>query len=138
MKISGKFFLNALNDYFNRPEFSVDVVIYLFLPLIIFSIILYFYSNPQKSNKDPFEDIPDDEMNLLKQISSQKGLSSFDRDFLIMQALNYFVKPAKILLDQQTFEQIEAKLESKAKKAGISPEEDENVKNMKNLKRKLF
>ena len=138
MKISGKFFLNALNDYFNRPEFSVDVVIYLFLPLIIFSIVLYFYSNPQKSNKDPFEEIPDDEMNLLKQISAQKGLNSFDRDFLIMQALNYFVKPAKILLDQQTFEQIEAKLESKAKKAGITPDEDENVKNMKKLKQKLF
>ncbi len=138
MKISGKLFLTALNDYFNKPDFSVDVILYLFLPVIVFSIILYFYSNPRQSNKDPFEEIPSDEMELLKQISAQKGLNSFDRDFLIMQALNYYIKPAKILLDQQTFEQIEAKLENKAKKEGITPESDENVKNMRNLKRKLF
>ena len=77
-------------------------------------------------------------MELLKQISAQKGLSSFDRDFLIMQALNYYIKPAKILLDKQTFEQIENKLMNKAKKEGISPDDDENVKNMRNLKKKLF
>ena len=138
MKMSGKLFLNTLNEYFSRPEFSVDVIIYLFLPLIFFSIILYFYSNPRQSNKDPFDDIPSDEMELLKQISAQKGLSSFDRDFLIMQALNYYIKPTRILLDKQTFEQIENKLEIKAKKEGISPNEDENVKNMRNLKQKLF
>lgn len=136
--MSGKLFLNTLNEYFNRPEFSVDVVLYLFLPFIFFTIVLYFYSNPRQSNKDPFEDIPSDEMELLKQISAQKGLSSFDRDFLIMQALNYSIKPAKILLDKPTFEQIENKLVSKAKKEGISPDDDENVKSMRTLKRKLF
>ena len=138
MKISGKLFLNSLSEYFSRPEFSVDVIIYLFLPFIIFSIVLYFYSNLRQSNKDPFEDIPSDEMELLKEISAQKGLSAFDRDFLIMQALNYFVKPTKILLDKQTFEQIENKLASKVKKEGFSPDDDENVKNMRNLKQKLF
>ena len=136
--MSGKLFLYTLNEYFNRPEFSVDVVLYLFLPFIFFTIVLYFYSNPRQSNKDPFEDIPSDEMELLKQISAQKGLSSFDRDFLIMQALNYSIKPAKILLDKPTFEQIENKLVSKAKKEGISPDDDENVKSMRTLKRKLF
>ncbi len=138
MKISGKLFLISLNEYFNRPEFSVDVVIYLFLPFILFTIILYFYSNPRQSNKDPFEEIPSDEMELLKQISAQKGLSAFDRDFLIMQALNYYIKPAKILLDKQIFEQIENKLVIKAQKEGLSPDKDENVKNMRNLKKKLF
>lgn len=138
MRISGRLFLSSLNEYFNRPEFSVDIIIYLFLPVVFFSIVLYFYSNPRQSNKDPFEDIPSDEMELLKQISAQKGLSSFDRDFLIMQALNYYIKPAKILLDKSTFEQIENKLMNKAKKEGISPDDDENVKSMRNLKKKLF
>ena len=138
MKFNSRVLLNALSDYFSRPDFSVDVMLYLFVPVIVFSIILYFYSNPKESNKDPFDEIPPEEMEMLKQISAQKGLSSFDRDFLIMQALNYYIKPVKILLDQHTFEQIESKLESKAKKQGISPDNDENLKNMRNLKRKLF
>ena len=138
MRLSGKLFLYALNEYFNKPDFGVDVILLPFIIAFVFLIILYFYINPGKSNKDPFDEIPTDEMELLKQISAQKGLSSFDRDFLIMQALNYYIKPAKILLDQNTFEQILIKLENKAKKSGISPESDENVKSMKALKNKLF
>ena len=138
MKISGKLFLNVLNDYFNRPDFGVDLILIPFIIAFIFLIILYIYINPRKSNKDPFDEIPSEEMELLKQISAQKGLSTFDRDFLIMQALNYYIKPAKILLDKNTFEQILLKLENKAKKSGISPESDENVKSMKALRNKLF
>lgn len=137
MKISGKEFLSAISQYFNQPDYGSSFY-WLFISAILFLIILYLYMNKGQTYKDPFEDIPEKDMELLKQISAQKGLSSFDRDFLIMQALTYYIKPAKILLDIETFEKIEKKLEDKNKKTGVSTDSDENIRNMKRLKAKLF
>ena len=137
MKLSGKEFLNAINQYFNQPDYSTSFY-WLFISAIIFLVFLYFYMNKGQANKDPFEDIPEKDMELLIQISAQKGLSSFDRDFLIMQALTYYIKPSKVLLDKETFEMIEKKLEKNSRQKGEIPDSDENLKNMKRLKTKLF
>lgn len=138
MKISGQEFLTAISEYFNRPDFSfTNIVLLFFLPLLIY-IIWVVASNSRNTQKNPFDDIPPDEMELLAQISAQKGISSFDRDFLIMLALNYYIKPTKILLDKDTFERVLKKLEESAKKAGVQPESDEQVKNLYRLKEKLF
>ena len=137
MKLTGKGFLSALSIYFGQEDY--DLYIYLFLILLIMAGLgfTYFYYR-NKANYNPFDDIPSDEMELLKQISSQKGLSSFDRDFLIMQALNFNVKPSKILLDTGTFDSIEKKIEINVKRSGGLPDHDENFKNMKRLKSRLF
>ena len=138
MKISGQEFLAALSEYFNRPDFSIThILLLLLLPLFLY-IVWVIASNSRNTKKNPFDDIPANEMDLVVQISAQKGISSFDRDFLIMQALNFYIKPTKILLDRDTFERILRKLEDNAKKAGIQPESDELVKNMIRLKEKLF
>ena len=138
MKISRQEFLAALSEYFNRPDFSfTNIVLLFFLPLLLY-IIWVIASSSRNTKKNPFDDIPPDEMELLAQISAQKGISSFDRDFLIMQALNYYIKPTKILLDRGTFERVLKKIEENAKKAGIQPESDDLVKNMNRLKEKLF
>ena len=137
MKISGKDFLSAINQYFNQPDYDTSCY-WLFFSAILFLVILYFYMNRGQAYRDPFEDIPEKDMELLKQISAQKGLSSFDRDFLIMQALTFYIKPAKILLDRETFEKVEKKMEDKNKKTGEPIDSDENIRNMKRLKAKLF
>ncbi len=138
MKISGQEFLAALSEYFNRPDFSfTNIALLFFLPLLIY-IVWVIASNSRNEKKNPFDDIPENEMSLIVQISAQKGLSSFDRDFLIMQALNFYIKPTKILLDRETFERVLKKLEDNAKKTGMQPESDEIVKNMFRLKEKLF
>ncbi len=138
MKISGKTFLHALTNYFNQQDTNLNTYFLIFSIIIIILGLIYFYSRNKALNKDPFEDIPEKDMEILKQISAQKGLSSFDRDFLIMQALNYYVKPTNIILDKVTFENIEKKLEIKLKKEGLAPDSDENLKNMRRLKSKLF
>lgn len=137
MKISGKEFLNTINQYFNQADYDTSFY-WLFFSAILFLVILYFYINRGQAYKDPFEDIPEKDMELLKQISAQKGLSSFDRDFLIMQALTFYIKPAKILLDRETFEKVEKKMEDNNKKTGEPIDSDENIRNMKRLKAKLF
>lgn len=138
MRLTGQQFLRALDTYFSRPDILSTNFWLLLIPLIIFAIWLYIYLNPTKSNINPFDEIPEDEMNMIKQISAQKGISSFDRDFLIMQALNFNIKPINVLLDIPTYEKLEEKLEIKAKKEGISPDSDENYKNVKKLKYKIF
>ena len=138
MKISGKTFLHAITNYFNQQDTNLNIYFLIFSIIIIILGLIYLYSRNKTLNKDPFEDIPEKDMEILKQISAQKGLSSFDRDFLIMQALNYYVKPTNILLDKVTFENIEKKLEFKLKKDGLTPDSDENLKNMRRLKSKLF
>lgn len=137
MKISGKEFLNTINQYFNQADYDTSFY-WLFFSAILFLVILYIYINRGQAYKDPFEDIPEKDMELLKQISAQKGLSSFDRDFLIMQALTFYIKPAKILLDRETFEKVEKKMEDNNKKTGEPIGSDENIRNMKRLKAKLF
>ncbi len=138
MKISGREFLSALSEYFSRQDFNNEIVLALIiLPVFIISLWLLLYRKPSKSTKDSFDEIPEKEMELLKQISAQKGLSSFDRDFLIMLALDYNINPSKILLDYKTYEQIEKIMYEKAKKEG-SENYDENLKNLKKIKYKLF
>lgn len=140
MKITtARDFLNAMSAYFSSGQWDwSDTAWALLLPGFIFMLWLFLYSNPDKSEKDPFSEIPEKDMETIKQIASQKGLSSFDRDFLIMQALNIYVKPVSVLLDQSTFERLQRVLEDRAKKAGNTPEADSNVQNLIKLKSKLF
>lgn len=138
MKLTGRAFLNAINEYFSQEDYGTETTLILLLPGFIFMLWLFLYSKLDKAGKDPFDDIPAKDMELIKQVASQKGLSSFDRDFLITQALNMYVKPISILLDKNTFERCERILENKATKSGNSPDSDENVKTIKQLKGKLF
>ena len=138
MKLSGKEFLHVLTKYFSQQDTNFNTYCLIFSIIIIILGLIYLYSRNRTLNKDPFEDIPEKDMEILKQISAQKGLSSFDRDFLIMQALNFYVKPTNNILDKMTFENIEKKLENKIKKSGLTPDSDENLKNLRRLKTKLF
>lgn len=138
MKLTGKAFLSAIDEYFSHGDLGIETTLILLLPGLIFMLWLFLYSKPDKAGQDPFDDIPDKDMELIKQVASQKGLSSFDRDFLITQALSMYVKPISILLDKNTFERCEKILADKAVKAGNSPDSDENVKAIKQLKSKLF
>ena len=140
MKITtARDFLNAMSDYFNNPPWTqTDTVLALLLPAFIFMLWLFLYSKPDGSDKDPFSDIPEKDMDTIKQIAAQRGLSSFDRDFLVMQALSIYVKPVTVLLDQNTFERLQKVLEDRARKAGDSPETNSNVQNLIKIKNKLF
>ncbi len=138
MKLNGIQFLNVLNDYFSKPDIIQNGFWLLLIPALLFLIWLYIYYNPRQSNKNPFDDIPENELDVLKQISAQKGLSSFDRDFLIMQALLYKVKPSNMLLDITTFESVATKIEDKIKKEDSYSDSDENLKNLRRLRKKLF
>lgn len=140
MPITGRQFLTAISDYFSRPELSTtDIVGLLLLPGFIFMLWLFIYRKPDDySNKDSFEDISEKDMGLITNISSQKGLGNFDRDFLIQLALEFNIKPVKLLLDQSAFERVEKILTEKAKKSGVIPDSDSRIKNLNKLKAKLF
>lgn len=127
--------VNTISDYFNNPPWTqTDTVFALLLPGFIFMLWLFMYSNPEGSNKDPFSDISEKDMNTIKQIASQKGLSEFDRDFLVMQALSIYVKPVTVLLDLKTFERLQKVLETRSQKDGNTS----NLQNLQRIKSKLF
>lgn len=134
---TAKELFNVISDYFSSQTLSATDLL-LILPGLLFLLGLLLYTSPEKSDKDLFAEIPKNEMETIKQIAAQKGLSSFDRDFLIIQALRIYAKPLSILLDPKTFNRLQLVIEDKAIKSGKPLEEDENLKTIKRIKSKLF
>ena len=140
---NGKDVFRTISDYFSQPGNSegntlIAILIIILILVIAWAIIQNLQKKKKRKAKDIFDEIPEQDMELLKQISAQKGISSFDRDFLIMQALDYNVKPVKILLDIDTFEKVEKILEEKSKKDNVSGNLESSLKNLRLLKNKLF
>ena len=77
MKLSGHEFLNILNSYFSRQDFGGYTFWLLLIPFVFFLIWLIIYFNPFKSNRNPFDDIPDEEMEMIKNWGNQE-----DKEFI--------------------------------------------------------
>lgn len=131
--------LSTISNYFNNESFTyADITFLLILPGIILLFWLFNYTKPANREKGTFSDISDSDMKIIKQIASQKGLSSFDRDFLIIEALGIYVEPLSVLLDHKCFNRLYSVLEDRIKKSGADISKDEKLRTMNKLRRKLF
>ncbi|HNX77067.1 MAG TPA: hypothetical protein PLM07_19045 [Candidatus Rifleibacterium sp.] len=139
MKITGREFLQALDEFFSKSNSSTEIFLLLILPALLISIGLLLYDvKKKKAQNDPFFNMSKTDFEVLEHIRLQKGLEEFDRDFLINIAFTYSIKPTRMLLDQATFERIEEMMTEKLKKIGANPAENKSLEYLKSVKSKLF
>ncbi len=139
MKITGREFLQALDEFFSKSNSTTEIFLLLILPALLISIGLLLYDvKKKKAANDPFFNMSKTDFDVLEHIRLQKGLEEFDRDFLINIAFTYSIKPTRMLLDQSTFERIEDMMTEKLKKIGANPAENKSLEYLKNVKSKLF
>ncbi|MDD3148091.1 MAG: hypothetical protein PHD82_12355 [Candidatus Riflebacteria bacterium] len=139
MKISGREFLQAINEFFSNSDPATETFLILILPGVLLSIFLVFYNNHKnKASKDPFFNVSRTDFEVIEHIRLQKGLEEFDRDFLMNIAFTYSVKPTRMLLDQATFERIEQMMQEKLKRIGANPAENKTLEFLLRIKKKLF
>lgn len=150
MKITGNQFLGILKDYFSGGHTtSADIFWYLLLPGIIFTVILLIYTlwpggdngNNFRSGDEDEEDLHEEKESdfvLIDSIRLQKGLESFDRDFLVNICSENKADVVKVMLDKSALESLENKLWDKAVFQGLEPEKQRSVQYLRKLKKRLF
>lgn len=138
MKISGREFLQTLNNFFNKTDPQTETFLLLILPALIFTLVLITYKGKAAKNSDPYSSLSKKDLETIEHIRLQKGLEEFDRDFIINIAFEFSLKPTRLLLDQSAFAIIEERLTDKLKKNGENPTQNKSLNYLKTIRKKLF
>lgn len=144
MKLSGRQIIEIIRNHFYHGDASLgasDLFWLLLFPGILMIIFLFFYSRAGKdpnSKSDEFMSLKEDDYDLFDSIRLQKGLESFDRDFILSLCQEHKIEAVKVLLDKTLYEKLEASLSFYNLKNGIDSEKDINVSHLRKIKRKIF
>jgi len=138
MKLSGREFLQTLNDFFNKTDPQTETFLLLILPALIFTLVLALYKGKPVKNADPYSSLSKKDIETIEHIRLQKGLEEFDRDFIINIAFDFSLKPTRLLLDQNTFTAVEEMMIDKIKKNGENPSQNKSLTYLRTVRKKLF
>jgi len=137
MKISGREFLRNISEFFSEGNYESEIILLLILPVSAF-VIFAFFLHSRRASANPFDSIPEKDIEFIDTVRLQKGLEEFDRDFLLELALNYKVKPGYIFIDVEVFSKVERDFKIDLTENGEDPETNSRFKHLLKLRKKLF
>ncbi len=145
MEIDGRQVLSALKNYFNYGEPDIkpfDLFWFLLLPGLVLIIYLLYYGLKGFLKGDEEEErleyLKPEDYELFDSIRLQKGLESYDRDFLIGLCEEFEVEAIKVLLDKEIFHVLEKKHRKKIEDMGLEYLAENSGMHLRKMKKKLF
>lgn len=143
MKLSGRQVIEIIRNYFYHGDsaFTASDLFWLLLfPGFLMVVFLFIYSRAGSRNdrNNEFMSLKEEDYDLFDSIRLQKGLESFDRDFILSLCQEHKVEAVKVLLDKAVYEKLESSIIFYNLKNGVDSEKDINVAHLRKIKRKIF